>query len=408
MLFVFSQTEADRQVEQAQGTAVSITQAAAAIIGTFIGSSILTILVVLLVLRYRRKKRNNRDQYRDGDRSTSAASGRSGGGGYYGGGEKRPESYNSMADSMVMFGDGVQEKKVPLMSPESDTTKVGGLSRMGTTTSRAMEGNNGNSEGRYNKQQNNTTASTGPSEPTGEAITVNYVRNVKQSDRKPIKLSDPPPAKPKKAKMSAPTTAAVNNNNIVSDDEDDERDNPPGDSGKWNLFPKVDPSPKRVSRSHLNPFAGKQASSAAAKAATTTTKDAQQQQVAGRPNSSLQTPLNLQKWLQTATTMSPFGPLDNNDKSSNNDQRAQAANPTAGGGRGRLPANVRLSEVKWPLQDNGTSGPTRSESNGGMTAGTRGGDSGQVVVRNNNAAKTVPKPVVGLPGPVRKLPLRDR
>lgn len=360
------------------------------------------------MLRYRRKKKDNRDHDQDRDRSISAASGRGGGGGYYGGGDKRPESYNSMADSMAMFGGGVQEKKLPLMSPESDTTKVGGLSRMGTTTSRVMEGNNGNNDGRYNKQQNNTTT-TGPSEPTGKAITVNYARNVKQSDWKPIKLSDPPPAKPKKAKLSVPITAAANNNdNIVSDDDDDERSNNPGDSGKWNLFPKVDPSPKRASRSLLNPFAGKQASAAAAKAATTT-QDAQKQ-VAGRPNSSLQTPVNLQKWLQTATTVSPFGPLDNNDSSSNN-QRPQAANPPAGGGRegGRgLPASVRLSEVKWPLQDS-TSGPVRSESNGGMAAGTRGGDSGQVVVvRNNEAAKTVPKPIMGLPGPVRKLPLRDR
>ena len=53
----FAQNEADTQVQQAQGAAVSVTQAALAIVGAIIGSSLLTIVGFTLVLRYRRIKR---------------------------------------------------------------------------------------------------------------------------------------------------------------------------------------------------------------------------------------------------------------------------------------------------------------------------------------------------------------
>ncbi|KAH8899705.1 hypothetical protein GQ53DRAFT_741885 [Thozetella sp. PMI_491] len=49
--------EATTQVQQAQGTAVSVTQAALAIVGAIIGSSLVTILTFTLILRYRRIKR---------------------------------------------------------------------------------------------------------------------------------------------------------------------------------------------------------------------------------------------------------------------------------------------------------------------------------------------------------------
>ncbi len=51
------QTEANTQVQQAQGAAVSVTQAALAIVGAIIGSSLLTIVAFTLILRCRRIKR---------------------------------------------------------------------------------------------------------------------------------------------------------------------------------------------------------------------------------------------------------------------------------------------------------------------------------------------------------------
>lgn len=362
--------------------------------GTFIGSSILTVLVVFIVLRYRRKRQDRRDRDRERDRDRGMSTGGSGGGGGYYGGEKRPNSYNSMADTMARGN--IREKELTMFSPESETTKVGGLS------SRTMtESNNGNNIGGYNTQANNMTGARGPTTTTseqlaaGEAITTNYARNVKAKERKPLKLSDPPPAKPKKAAKPKPTTPAVS-----SDDEGDDDKTPPSDSGKWNLFPKIDPSPRRASRPLQNPFA-KQTAAAAGGAKAMTTDTLQ------RPNSSLSTPLNLQKWLERATAVSPFGPLDNNNNNNNNSSSSRQRPPSKTGG---LPGSVRLSEVKWPLQD---SGPMRSESNGGMTTTTTTGSSGGSgqavpVVKNNEAARTVPKPSMGLPGPMRKLPLRDK
>jgi len=48
---------ANAQVQQAQGTAVSISQAAAAIVGAIVGSSLLSVLIFYLCLRYKRSKR---------------------------------------------------------------------------------------------------------------------------------------------------------------------------------------------------------------------------------------------------------------------------------------------------------------------------------------------------------------
>lgn len=50
-------TEADNRVLQAQGAAVSVTQAALAIVGAIIGSSLLTIAAFVMVLRYKRRRR---------------------------------------------------------------------------------------------------------------------------------------------------------------------------------------------------------------------------------------------------------------------------------------------------------------------------------------------------------------
>jgi len=54
------QAEADNRILQAQGAAVSVTQAALAIVGAIIGSSLLTIAAFVLVLRYKRRRRDRR------------------------------------------------------------------------------------------------------------------------------------------------------------------------------------------------------------------------------------------------------------------------------------------------------------------------------------------------------------
>lgn len=51
-----ARAEASTQISQAQGAAVSVTQAALAVVGTFIGSSLITVLAFYLILRYRRNR----------------------------------------------------------------------------------------------------------------------------------------------------------------------------------------------------------------------------------------------------------------------------------------------------------------------------------------------------------------
>lgn len=389
------QTEADRQVQEAQGTAVSITQAAAIIVGASIGSSILTILIVLVILRYRRKKKERRDREREFDRDRSMS-----GGGYYE--KQRPQSYNSMVDRMAARGaDSKENVSFPL--PDNNVNDVGGGGQRGpTTTSMSRRGDNISSGEdavkipiRKSEREIGTTDQQ-PKQPTGEAITVNYARNIKPSARKPVKLSDPPPAKPKKKSATKPPTSpttptAVPADYVVSDESDNDNDDDrPMDSARFNLFPKVDPSPKHASRP--SPFAKQQQAARIAEAQQTAPQKAS---------------MNLQNWLQTAS-VSPFGPL------SKPETTAATAGAVAGagvrGGRGvpvGLPAKVRLSEVKWPLQDNNSTGVARSESNGGMNVKPVTAD-GEAVIRDNEDAKTVPRPMVGLPGgPARKLPFRS-
>ncbi|EJT71537.1 hypothetical protein GGTG_10794 [Gaeumannomyces tritici R3-111a-1] len=55
-----ARTEANTQVSQAQGAAVSVTQAALAVVGTFIASSLLSIAVFYLILRCRNRNRDSK------------------------------------------------------------------------------------------------------------------------------------------------------------------------------------------------------------------------------------------------------------------------------------------------------------------------------------------------------------
>lgn len=282
------QQQADQQVTQAQNTAISITQAAAAIVGTFIGSSALTILLVFIILRYKRNKRRSRNR-NDDDNS----------GGYYGDEKQRPRtrdqrpaSYNSMV------GAARDVKDLP-RSP-STNTDFG----LGTGTTRV-----GSPPGQQQQQQaplpklgilrKATGASNTTNRGGGEALSTDYLRRADSTDRKPVmtamKLSEPPPAKQKKAMTS---------NNANTNDG--------SGAAVLRVFPKVDPDPKGL-----------------------LSVPQQQQQGAPRPGSEQQAE-NLQKWLSTAT-VSPFGPLDD------------TAGPKVGPGPSRL-AQSSSSSV-WPLQE---------------------------------------------------------
>ena len=59
-MLITRQAEADNRILQAQGAAVSVTQAALAIVGAIIGSSLLTIAAFVMVLRYKRRRRDRR------------------------------------------------------------------------------------------------------------------------------------------------------------------------------------------------------------------------------------------------------------------------------------------------------------------------------------------------------------
>lgn len=94
MLTENTQNEADTRVMQAQGAAVSVTQAALAIVGAIVGSSLLTIAAFVVVLRYKRRRRDRRSlaaaparssiSYYPGRQRRPSGGGGAGGGGYGG------------------------------------------------------------------------------------------------------------------------------------------------------------------------------------------------------------------------------------------------------------------------------------------------------------------------------------
>jgi hypothetical protein len=103
------QTEADSRVLQAQGAAVSVTQAALAIVGAIIGSSLLTIAAFVLVLRFKRRRR---------DRRSLAAARRSGGNIAYPGLQESSTGLGGRSYEKVSYGATVKD-------PEPVAQRVG-------------------------------------------------------------------------------------------------------------------------------------------------------------------------------------------------------------------------------------------------------------------------------------------
>lgn len=278
---------------------------------------------MILFLRYRRKRRDRDD----------------------GAGDNRPRtagSYNSMEDRVYE-----DKKDMPTLSAGTETTKFGILTP-DYHSSRydgpgVALGDPGGGKSSIEKPRAQPLTRLGLSrQPSGEAISTNYVRTSSLKNRKPVLISDPPPARPKtpqeggnkkdNAKDGSGSSGTVN--------------------GGWSIFPKADPDPKGLTATTAQP----PLPSAAA---------------------------NLQNWL-SAAAVSPFGPLD----SKSGPGVASGPSATVKG----APAPKRLTATKWPLQDDNP-----KEGTDPSAYGTSGAKPDIAVVKQNAAEKSVEVKGTGLP-----------
>lgn len=358
--------------------------------GTFIGSSLLTVLIVWLIIRHKRKQKDR-----------NAAPMNTGVSSYYGGGPGA-EAYGNIARDV---------KDAMLMSPPGT-----GTTKIGSERARSFGGSRGNdmvTKGYGLEKETGMGMGIGTGGPDAGGgpndVQIGYARSTNHRERKAPKLSEPPPARRK--------------------------DSTPGEGGtattprtpKYEVFPKVNPSPPAAAA----PVPGVQGRRGGGGSPPS------------RPRSSIQPDYNLQAWLQT-TTVSPFGTLERATNNNNNNSSSTSANattttaPAAGPG---FPTNQprpqqpkRTSDVKWPLQGSLFSEPP-SRSNSNNSNASRDAEAevttyqpGVAVTREPAAA---PRPVtvassargpaatrsvrvgiesmrgIGLPGVARKLPLRN-
>lgn len=356
--------------------------------GTFIGSSLLTVLIVWLIIRHKRKQKDR-----------AAAPMNTGVSSYYGGGPGA-EAYGNIARDV---------KDMMLSPPASGTTKIG------SERARSFGGSRGNDMvtkgyGLEKEAGLDTGSAAGP-----DNVQIGYARSTNYRERKTPKLSEPPSARRK----------------------DSSGGGSPGEgtattprTPKYEVFPKVTPSPPSA------PVPGVQGGSRGVGGGG----------AGPRPRSSIQPDYNLQAWLST-TTVSPFGTLErpinnNNTKATPAATSAPPATRPEPTGRPQPQPQQqptrRTSEVKWPLQGSSSSEiPSRSNSNTSRDAdaetdvgvATYQPDAavGAAVTREPAAA---PRTVtvasaggpaatrsvrvgvesmrgIGLPGVARKLPLRN-
>ncbi|KAJ4408042.1 hypothetical protein N0V82_009781 [Gnomoniopsis sp. IMI 355080] len=360
-----ARAEADLQVTQAQSSAVSITQAAAIIVGASAGSSLLTLIIILLVLRYRRRKRREREaQAERGSFNNGPRPGTS-------------SSYNSMAaaprdvkDQALMTG----STAVATAPERFQSVRIVDVSRNGSKNSVARGGGGGGGTAPRSKPESflgERLSRLGITRrPTGEALTTDYVQPA-DSVRKPVMtLADPPAAKERRNETEQQDLGASSKTTPT-----------------FSVFPKIDPDPKGTMLKTVR-------------------------EESSRPPS---TGATLQAWLETAE-ISPFGPLepppakqqssssattlvDNN----NRDQTSKGA-----------PGPSRLTEVKWPLQDGSPDGGGASDrfsqatSTAAAAPAVEHGNIPVALLRDNPANQGTPQvgpgrmKGPGLPGSVRK------
>lgn len=386
--------------------------------GTFIGSSLLTVLVVWLIIRHKRKQKDR-----------NAAPMNTGVSSYYGGGPGA-EAYGNIARDV---------KDAMLMSPPASGTTT----KVGSERARSFGGSRGNdmvTKGYGLEKEAGLDmgalggGGVGGGPRANNDVQIGYARSTNYRERKAPKLSEPPPARRKdsSAGEGGPTATTPR-------------------TPKYEVFPKVNPSPPVAApipgaRGGPPPPAGGGALGGGGSSSPPS-----------RPRSSIQPDYNLQAWLQT-TTVSPFGTLErtaNNNTNTNNNSNNAAVMTTAAGAAGPdfssssqpRPAPKRTSEVKWPLQGSSSSEPpSRSNSNNSNNSSASRDDAAADPFADPEVATTTtsyqpgvavtrdppapPRPVtvatargpaatrsvrvgiesmrgIGLPGVARKLPLRD-
>lgn len=350
------QDEANEDVQKAQASAVSITQAAAAIIGTFVGSSLLTILAVVIFLRLRWKKKR---------RDREAA-------GLY----NRRYSSNSMEVPLVT-------RDLKVAGPESP------ISRASTTL------------------KSRFVSKTSPSIPpefggsTRIGTTTGYAT---WADRAPpLRLAEPPPAR---KKWQPPPRATYNGiwsssrSHEVEDEEKERQGRSPGGSASRGASPR-------------GLHAQQAQSAAAAEQSTTETLRLSgwlQKAVTVSPFGPLEEPSPSAKSaapLINKRVSSLQWPLQRSSSvySGDTQQEQQQTSETSSGAS---PSRKGLTEAKWPLQDQSS----KTTEAIGMAVGDPninqpGSSVEQAVVRNNpakrNMASLLPYRGIGLPGVARKI-----
>lgn len=279
--------------------------------GTFIGSSLLTVLIVWLIIRHKRKQKDR-----------AAAPMNTGVSSYYGGGPGA-EAYGNIARDV---------KDAMLMSPPaSGTTKIG------SERARSFGGSRGNdmvTKG-YGLEKEmgmgSAGADAGGGGGPGGNVQIGYARSTNYRERKAPKISEPPPARRKgSASSGSPGEGTATTPRTP----------------KYEVFPKVTPSPPTAA-----PVPGMQGGGGGGRGGPP------------RPRSSIQPDYNLQEWLST-TTVSPFGTLERPTNNPNNNNNNATANTTQPRGAvpqpprpQPLPQQKRTSEVKWPLQGSSSSEP---------------------------------------------------
>ncbi|KAI3395789.1 hypothetical protein diail_872 [Diaporthe ilicicola] len=388
--------QAQNQVQQAQGAAVSITQAALAIVGTFIGSSLLTVLIVWLIVRHKRKQKDR-----------AAAPMNTGVSSYYGGGPGA-EAYGSIA----------KDVKEMMLSPASGTTKIG------SEAARSMGGSRGNDMvtrgyGREKEDGIGTAMSEAGGGGGGGDVQIGYARSTNYRERKTPKLSEPPSARKKDSPvgggMATPRTP------------------------KYEVFPRVTKNPSapapgmqgganRRPRSSIQPDYNLQEW-----LSTTTVSPFGTLERASNVNANANTNTNTTMSTAAAVTAPAARP-----EFAGRPQGAAAAAAAAAAAERPQPQPQqqpkRTSEVKWPLQGSSSSeAPSRSNSNTSRDADADADadassrpvtyQPGPAVARVPPAPRTISSsgPAatrsvrvgvesmrgIGLPGVARKLPLRN-
>lgn len=168
--------------------------------GTFIGSSLLTVLIVWLILRHKRKQKDR-----------AAAPMNTGVSSYYGGGPGA-EAYGNIARDV---------KDAMLLSPASGTTKIG------SERARSFGGSRGNdmvTKGYGLEKETGMGMGTAAGTDAGVPgdVQIGYARSTNYRERKAPKLSEPPPARRKDSSPGEGTATTPR-------------------TPKYEVFPKVTP-----------------------------------------------------------------------------------------------------------------------------------------------------------------------